>query len=132
MSFAKWYEKNKDALLPTKLLEVYNNSEKHSLSRTIKSGFNIGRDMLGTMSNTLVLAYLSTSMMTILYYVSHFYVESIFRKEFFALAITQALIGCIGILITIPLTSLICALLYNKKSEWFSKETIEENLLIEE
>lgn len=118
--------------LASSLLEVYNNSEKHSIARTIKSGFNIGRDMLGTMSNTLVLAYLSTSMMTLLYYVSHFYPESIFRKEFFALAITQALIGCIGILITIPLTSLICALLYNKKSEWFSKETIEENPLIEE
>ena len=107
--------------LASSLLEVYNNSTNHSIANTMKSGFNIGRDMLGTMSNTLVLAYLSTSLTTILYYVSHYYPETIFKTEVFALMIAQALIGCIGILITIPLTSFVCAILYNKKSEWFLK-----------
>ena len=112
--------------LASSLLEVYNNSTNHSIANTMKSGFNIGRDMLGTMSNTLVLAYLSTSLPVILYYVSHYYPEAIFKTETIALAISQSLIGCIGILITIPLTSLICALLYNKRSEWFkSKNKIE-------
>ena len=108
--------------LASSLLEVYNNSTNHSLSSTMKSGFNIGRDMLGTMSNTLVLAYLSTSLALILYYVSHYYPEAIFKSEMFALSLSQSLIGCIGILITIPLTSLICGLLYNKKEEWFLKK----------
>ena len=53
----------------------------------------------------------------------------IFRTEFFALAIAQAFIGCIGILVTIPLTSLVCALLYNKKDEWFKKK---EEISVEE
>lgn len=114
--------------LSSSLLEVYNNSSNHSIANTMKSGFNIGRDMLGTMSNTLVLAYLSTSLATMLYYVSHYYLNSITRKEFFALALSQALIGCIGILITIPLTSLICSFVYNKKEEWFpsKEEKLEE------
>lgn len=114
--------------LASSLLEVYNNSSNHSIGNTMKSGFNIGRDMLGTMSNTLVLAYLSTSLTTILYYVSHYYPETIFKTEVFALMIVQALIGCIGILITIPLTSFVCALIYNKKSEWFSKKIISDDL----
>ena len=112
--------------LSSSLLEVYNNSSNHSIANTMKSGFNIGRDMLGTMSNTLVLAYLSTSLATMLYYVSHYYINSITRKEFFALALSQALIGCIGILITIPLTSLICSFAYNKKEEWFPSKIKNE------
>jgi len=114
--------------LASSLLEVYNSSTNHSIKNTMKSGFNIGRDMLGTMSNTLILAYLSTSLALMLYYVSHFHTAAILKQEFFALAISQALIGCIGILITIPLTSLICGLLYNKKSEWFSIKTKDISL----
>lgn len=115
--------------IASSLFEVYENSSEHSIARTMKSGINIGKDMLGTMSITLVLAYLSTSLATTLYYVSHFYPEMIFRTEFFALAIAQAFIGCIGILVTIPLTSLVCALLYNKKDEWFKKK---EEISVEE
>lgn len=114
--------------LASSLLEVYNNSTNHSIANTMKSGFNIGRDMLGTMSNTLVLAYLSTSLTTILYYVSHYYPETIFKTEVFALMIAQSLIGCIGILITIPLTSFVCAILYNKKSKWFLKTLNTESI----
>jgi len=112
--------------LASSLFEVYENSHDHSLANTMKSGFNIGRDMLGTMSNTLVLAYLSTSLCSTLYYVSHYYMEMLLRKEFIVLAISQAFIGCIGILITIPLTSLVCGLLYNKKEEWFPKKENSE------
>ena len=112
--------------LASSLLEVYENSVDHSLVKTMKSGLNIGRDMIATMSNTLVLAYLSTSLTTTLYYISHYYPEAIFRKEFFALAVSQAIIGCIGIIITIPLTSLVCGLLYNKKGEWFPKKKTNE------
>ena len=112
--------------LASSLLEVYNNSSNHSLANTLKSGFNIGRDMLGTMSNTLVLAYLSTSLSLMLYYVSHYYPDVIMRTEAISLALSQALIGCIGILVTIPLTSVICGLLYNKKEEWFKQKEITE------
>lgn len=99
--------------LSSSLLEVYENSTEHSLKKTMKSGITIGRDMLGTMSNTLVLAYVSTSLAQILFYVANYYPELILRKEMFVVPAIQSLIGSIGILITIPFTSLICGLLYN-------------------
>ena len=66
--------------LASSLLEVYNSSTNHSIKNTMKSGFNIGRDMLGTMSNTLILAYLSTSLALMLYYVSHFHTAAILKQ----------------------------------------------------
>ena len=36
-----------------------------------KSGMNIGRDVMGTMANTLVLAYIGSSLCSILIYITY-------------------------------------------------------------
>ncbi len=83
-----------------------------------KSGIAIGRDMMGTMANTLVLAYvggsLSATVLTVLYNSS---LLEVMNKERIAVELMQALIGSIGILFTIPFTCLICALLYKKNEK---------------
>ena len=73
---------------------------------------------LGTMANTLVLAYvggsLSATVLTVLYNSS---LLEVMNKERIAVELMQALIGSIGILFTIPFTCLICALLYKKNEK---------------
>ncbi len=80
----------------------------------IKSGFVIGRDMLGTMSNTLVLAYLGGSLAMVLFTIMYYTFESIMRLEVVAIEISQAIIGTIGMLLAIPITTLVSALIYSK------------------
>ena len=103
--------------LASSLKEVYDNAKERSIINTIKSGFNIGKDMIGTMVNTLILAYLASDLAFILYMMVHHSNELIFRSEYLAIAIAQALVGSIAMVLTIPLTSIVCAFLYNKKKE---------------
>ena len=80
-----------------------------------KSGMEIGKDMMGTMANTLVLAYIGSSMSTtilqILYNASLF---ELLNKERIIMEFMQALVGSLGILLAIPLTAFVCSIWYQK------------------
>ena len=82
----------------------------------IRSGFNIGRDIMGTMANTLVLAYigcdLATTLLLCAYNVSPI---ELMNMELIINEFLNALAGSFGILMTIPLTSFICSLVYPQK-----------------
>ncbi len=81
----------------------------------MKSGFTIGRDMMGTMANTLVLAYIGSSLTGVLLLVSYnASLEQVINKEMIVAEILQALAGSLGMLLTLPLTSAICAAVYYK------------------
>ena len=81
----------------------------------VRSGLTIGRDMMGTMANTLVLAYIGSSLSVVLLLVSYTTsLSELLNREAVIVEILQALVGSLGILVTIPLTSLICGLLYQR------------------
>ena len=84
--------------------------------KLFKSGINIGKDIMGSMTNTLVLAYIGSSLTIILLlavYASSF--VDLLNREMVIVEILQALVGSLGILLTMPLTALICAFLYSRK-----------------
>jgi uncharacterized membrane protein len=70
----------------------------------IKSGRKIGKDIMGSMANTLIFAYISGSIPMIILWLKNGY--SIFTIINFnlSLEIIRALTGSIGIVISIPLT----------------------------
>ncbi|MDD3193179.1 MAG: YibE/F family protein [Oscillospiraceae bacterium] len=79
------------------------------------SGAAIGRDIMGTMSNTLILAYVGGSIhLILLLYAYPVPFVNIINREMVAAEILIALCGSIGMLATIPLTALITALLYRR------------------
>ena len=90
----------------------------------MKSGFTIGRDMMGTMANTLVLAYIGSSLTCVLLLVAYnASIEQVVNKELIVAEILQALAGSMGMLLTLPLTSAVCAAMYyNRKSEEEDKD----------
>ncbi|MBR4949678.1 MAG: YibE/F family protein [Clostridia bacterium] len=97
------------------LYEISCQVENVTFSSLFKSGINIGQDMMGTMANTLVLAYIGSSLSTVLLLVS--YTESyleLLNKEMIIVEFLQALSGSIGMLLAIPLTSAIAGILYTK------------------
>lgn len=79
----------------------------------LKAGNNIGKDILGTMLNTLILAYIGSSLSSILLIVAHTnsYV-ALFNSEMVIVEFLRALTGGFGMLLTIPLTTVICAFMY--------------------
>ena len=81
-----------------------------------KSGMNIGRDMVGTMTNTLILAILGSSLMMILYLHS-MSVEwnKLMSSSFLAIEIVSSVASAIGVILAVPLTTLCCALIYGKQ-----------------
>jgi uncharacterized membrane protein len=69
---------------------------------------NIGRDHAGAMINTLILAYTSTSLpLLLLFYTSSTDKAVIINKEIITTEILRSLIGSIGLLLTIPVTTYI-------------------------
>lgn len=84
-------------------------------SKLFQSGMTIGRDIMGTMSNTLILAYIGSSLSVVLLLITYNpTLTNLLNKEFVVVEILQALAGSMGILLTIPLTSIASSLLYKK------------------
>jgi len=99
--------------IASSLNELVENMDRPSFSQIIKSGFEIGRDMMGTMANTLILAYIGSSLSVLLLYCAY---NSSFiyliNKEIIIVELLQALIGSIGILTVIPFATFISAKVY--------------------
>ncbi|HAN44097.1 MAG TPA: YibE/F family protein, partial [Ruminococcaceae bacterium] len=81
----------------------------------IKSGLNIGRDIMGTMANTLILAYVGSSLNVVLLMLAYNRsISTIINREMIAVEILQAVAGSVGILLTLPATTLIAAFFHKK------------------
>lgn len=101
--------------LASALWELRCKGREISFRSFFASGLVIGRDMLGTMSNTLILAYIGGSMATVLMLAAYRSpMLGIFNRELVAVELLRMLVGSLGILLTAPVTSLVCAFLYIK------------------
>jgi len=86
-----------------------------STMELFKSGMNIGRDVMGTMVNTLILAYVGTSVFLILIFmVNNIPYIDILNMDLVATEIVRALAGTIGLICAIPLTAIVAAVLEKK------------------
>ena len=84
-----------------------------SARELMRSGFNIGQDLIGTMANTLVMAYIGESMGFLLVMINYSAnATHMVNREIIAVAILQCLAGCLSVLAVVPLTSVFCSLLY--------------------
>lgn len=86
------------------------------------SGMNVGKDIIGMMANTLILAYLGSSLALVLLSNSIDF-QKFFNLNQVAVEISSALIGSIGIVLCVPITAIIAAILIKK----FTKQTLAEN-----
>ncbi|MEG1957926.1 MAG: YibE/F family protein [Lachnospiraceae bacterium] len=68
-----------------------------------KSGMNIGRDAMGTMANTLILAFVGSSLnLIIMIYSYHIPLTQLWATDLVAREIIQGISGSIGIIMTVP------------------------------
>lgn len=80
-----------------------------------KSGLNIGKDMIGTMSNTLILAFAGGSLGAMLVLSSYgLRYHQFMSSDFLAVEISQGFSGTMAVILTVPAASLISAYLFVK------------------
>jgi uncharacterized membrane protein len=102
--------------ISSSLFEIMETSKSVGARKLVKSGMTIGRDIMGTMSNTLILAYIGSSLSIVLLLITYNpSLLDLLNREIVVIEILQALVGSMGILFTIPLTALASGLLYTKK-----------------
>ena len=85
----------------SELVELNPRIERAAL---IRSGLTIGNDIVGTMANTLVFAYISGGVPTMLLYLFNGFSLSYLLSVILSLDIIRALVGSIGIVLSIPVT----------------------------
>ena len=75
-----------------------------------RSGMNIGRDAMGTMANTLILAFAGSALnMLILFQAYDYPFLQIINSDMMSIEILQGIAGSIGIILTVPLVAFISA-----------------------
>lgn len=95
--------------------EVKRTDPSLSVDRLIRSGMNVGRDTMGTMANTLILAYTGGSIQLMLVFMA--FRESplkIFNLDMVASEVVRAFSGSIGMISAIPLTALLAGMLFGR------------------
>ena len=98
------------------LAEVRDVMRRPTFAALFRSGMNIGQDIMGTMANTLVLAYIGSSLSLVLLLLVHSSsLVDMLNREIIVVETLQTLVGSIGLLCTIPLTSALSAWVYTRE-----------------
>lgn len=96
--------------------EIYQANPSISKKDLYISGMNVGRDIMGTMTNTLVLAYLGTSLPLILmFFVFSNNPVKFLNLEIIATEIIRIISGSIGLVLSIPITAAISVLFIERQ-----------------
>ena len=102
--------------IASSLWEIQEKAAAIKFDMLYRSGLNIGRDIMGSMANTLVLAYIGSSLSVVL--IVSVYSNSLLEllnREMIVVEILQALAGSFGILFALPLTAFFCATFYCRR-----------------
>lgn len=86
--------------------EIHDKSPHLSRRELWQSGINVGKDMMGTMSNTLILAFAGGSINTFIYIYSYNYnYYQVLNMYSIGIEIIQGVSGTLGVILTVPLVS---------------------------
>ena len=97
--------------------ELYKNNTKIKFSELYKSAMKVGKDHISSMVNTLVLVYAGASLPLLLVFID--YSEKfmhVINYEFIATEIIQTLVGSIGLILAVPITTFLACKSYLYKS----------------
>ena len=84
------------------------------------SGMNVGKDIIGTMTNTLILMYLGGSLPLVLL-AHNIDLMKFFNLNMVVTEISSALVGSIALVVCVPVTAIITAYLLELKKKNLDK-----------
>ena len=100
------------------MYEIYNQNLAMSRRDLFKAGMHVARDMMGTDSNTLILAFAgSSTSMLLMDYAYHLPYLQIINSNNIGIALMQGLSGSFGIVLSVPATVAFAAWIYTGRSK---------------
>ena len=100
------------------LNELKEQNPQMMLKELFQSGMNVGRDMMGTMTNTLILAFTGGSINTLVFIFAYNYeYQQVINMYSVGIEIMQGLSSSLGVIMAVPVTSWIAAFLYSKNQK---------------
>ncbi|MDB2161052.1 YibE/F family protein [Clostridium sp. LQ25] len=91
--------------IATSMNEIKESNPNIPKQLLIKSGLSVGRDVIGTMSNTLILAYVGSALVSLMIFLGYnINFSYIINLQDIYVEILRSLAGSIGIILSVPLT----------------------------
>lgn len=104
------------------LYEIRDLSPEITAKELFRSGMNIGRDMIGTMTNTLILAFAGGSIATLIVLASYgVQYNQLISSNYIALEVAKGLAGSAAVVLTVPISAFVCAFGYAKHKNFWQK-----------
>lgn len=90
--------------------EIYEKKPDATIKELFMSGIHVGKDMMGTMSNTLILAFVGGSITTLMLNYSYdLPTNQLMNSYNIGIEIMQGISGSLGIVLTVPVTAFVAA-----------------------
>ncbi len=90
--------------------EVYAGNNSLNVKELFNSGMNVGRDMMGTMANTLIIAFTGAALNTlVLLYAWNVSYYQLINSSLVGIYVIQAVSGSIAVILTVPLVAFVSA-----------------------
>ena len=81
----------------------------------VRSGMSIGCDIMGASLNTMILAYVGSSLQLLMLFSAYnITLKEIINNEMITVELLRSLAGCFGLLMSVPITSLVAALVTSR------------------
>ena len=104
--------------LSSALSEVHAADPALGKRELFRSGMNIGRDMVGTMTNTLILAFIGSGLVLILYLYSIAPARhQLLSSAYLANELVCGVSSSIGVILSVPITAAVSAAAYGRRTE---------------
>lgn len=102
--------------ISSSLDEIHRLDPTLSAGRLFRSGMNIGKDMVGTMTNTLIMAYTGGALTTMLLLIGYGYGASqLLNSDYLAMEVAQGIASTAGVVLTVPVTAFLSSWIYSGK-----------------
>ncbi|MEY8415575.1 YibE/F family protein [Tissierella praeacuta] len=104
--------------ISTALDEVVKNNPNITGKDLIASGFNIGKSVVGSQTTTLLFAYMGSYLSVIMVYIAQGTpILNLLNSKTVAAEILHTFVGCIGLVLVSPLTSVVCGFMFKISEE---------------
>ena len=114
--------------ISSSMQELHDQNPSMSRLELMRAGMRVGRDMMGTDSNTLILAFAGGSLsMLVLDYAYDLPYLQIINSNNIGIAVMQGLSGSFGIVLSVPATVVMAAYIYKMEKKKKCPESIADD-----
>lgn len=107
--------------------EIHEANPSLGSGKLFQAGIRVGRDMMGTMTNTLILAYVGGSLTTLMiHYAYQLPYNQLLNSYNIGIEIMQGVAGSMGVVLTVPVTAFISAWMMSTKEAEEEEEWMKE------